>query len=209
MLDPPIIPCFQRCRDLHSIIDCTLSKSLALTGAGFGNVQLMDWRTGNLTIAGQHGFGEDFLRHFHLVSFRSGSACGRAVQERRAVIIEDVLHDREFAPFHVVAIEAGFRAVQSTPLISTSGALVGVLSTHFAHRHRPLDGEMDSIKMTAESAANEILAWRVRQRRAAGLETDQITTSLATIEESRQLLRRLNRMEHRLRTTAWMWISQG
>jgi GAF domain-containing protein len=107
----------------------------------------------------------------------------------------------------MVAIEAGFRAVQSTPLISTSGALVGVLSTHFPSRHRPLDGEMELIKMTAESAANEILAWRVRQCRAAGLEIDQITTSLAAIEESRQLLRRLDRMEHLLRTTAPIWVS--
>jgi hypothetical protein len=51
----PTILRVQRCRDLQSIIDCILSRSLALTGAEFGNVQPMDWRTGNLTIAGQHG----------------------------------------------------------------------------------------------------------------------------------------------------------
>jgi GAF domain-containing protein len=115
----------QRCSDLQSVLECVLSNGLELTSAALGNIQLMDWKTGNLTIAAQRGFKEDFLSFFRFVRADDGSACGRAMRNRNSIIIEDVMLDREFAPRQSIAVDAGFRAVQSTPLISSSGAFLG------------------------------------------------------------------------------------
>ncbi|HZU89877.1 MAG TPA: hypothetical protein VE993_11520 [Stellaceae bacterium] len=88
----------QRCCDLQSVLDCILSWGLELTGTDLGNVQLMDWKMGYLTIAAQRGFNNEFLSFFRLVNAEHGSACGRAKRMRNSIIIEDVLFDREFAP---------------------------------------------------------------------------------------------------------------
>lgn len=172
-----------------------LSASLAATGASMGNVQLMDWHTGRLTIANQRGFGRSFLECFRTVDARDGSACGRAVRDRRPVVIEDVMRDCEFAPYRRIADEAGFRAVQSTPLISTSGAFLGVVSTHFSAPHRPTAGEMLAVGCAADAEANAIIA-----RRANGPSDPQgwqnadrkrIANSIASLVSSYELLRRI------------------
>jgi hypothetical protein len=41
------------------------------------------------------------------------------------------MRDPDFAPYRGIAAQAGFRAVQSEPLIGKGGELVGVLSIHF------------------------------------------------------------------------------
>src|SRR5215510_590763 len=55
-------------------------QGLELSGTALGNIQLMDWSTGCLTIAAQRGFSNEFLRFFHRVTAEDGSACGRAVR---------------------------------------------------------------------------------------------------------------------------------
>jgi len=102
-----------------------------ITGASMGNVQMTDASARNLRIAAQRGFQADFLKTFAIVRPDDGSACGRSMKERSTIVLEDVRQDANFAPYIDVAERAGFRAVQSTPLIAMSGALIGVLSTHF------------------------------------------------------------------------------
>ena len=120
----------------------------------------MDWQERNLAIAAQSGFDNKFLSFFRRVALRSGSACARAILNRQSIVIEDVLIDEEFAPYRAIALEAGFRAVQSTPLVSTSGALVGVLSTHFSARHTPTDNDMRAMTAVARVTANAIIHQR-------------------------------------------------
>src|SRR5262249_36661885 len=108
------------CADLQSILNCVLDGGLELTDAYLGNVKLVDQRQGYLTIAAQRGFRQEFLDFFHRANAAdSPSVCGRALRERRAVV-SDVMLDEEFAPWRLVAERAGFRSIQSTPIISGS-----------------------------------------------------------------------------------------
>jgi GAF domain-containing protein len=66
--------------------------------------------------------------------------------------------DKEFSPCREVVSHAGIRAVQSTPIISSSGALLGVMSTHFAAPHRPTWIELRELQHTAQIAANALLS---------------------------------------------------
>jgi GAF domain-containing protein len=186
----------QSCDDLQSLLDLLLSRSLGVTGTVLGNVQLMDWNTGCLTIAAQRGFNDDFLNFFRTVRAEQGSACGRAIRRRSAVVVEDVLRDQEFKPYRTIALKAGFRAVQSTPLISSSGAFLGVLSTHFPARHRPCDHEMRELRMTGELLANETIRRRSLPRVSDGQGTvqadkERIARSLEAVTRSYDLLRRV------------------
>jgi GAF domain-containing protein len=183
----------QHCFGLQPVLDNALSRALELTGTVLGNVQLMDWKTGCLTIAAQHGFNDEFLRFFRRVRANTGSACGRAIRERSSIIVEDVLCDGEFAPYRTIALEAGFLAVQSTPLISSNGAFVGVLSTHFPAAHRPSDSEMQALKVLAQLTANAIIRQRVGNITATEKVAEQIRRGCEAVESSHELLRQVTR----------------
>lgn len=169
--------------DIGAVLDCALDRSLALMGARFGNVQLMDWRSGVLKITAQRGFQSEFLDFFKYVELKDTCACARALRDRGAIIIEDVTADQQFAPFRNVICRAGIRAVQSTPLISNSGALVGILSTHFPMPHRPTDAQMRLMKEAAQLVADTII--RVRARNAG---ENTLARSLALLAGSRETL---------------------
>jgi GAF domain-containing protein len=192
-----LIQQFQRCSDLQSVLDCLLSRSLEMTGADLGNIQLMDWKTGYLTIAAQYGFNSEFLSFFRRVKAEDGAACGRALRQRSAILIEDVLLDQEFAPCRDIVLQAGVRAVQSTPLISSSGAFMGVLSTHFPAPHRPSHREMRAIKEAGVLTANVIIQHRSRDLGTDGCSSkeagvERIRKSREALARSYELLRRLN-----------------
>ena len=60
----------------------------------------------------------------------------------RRVIIEDVETDPGYEPYREAAGSAGYRAVQSTPLVGRGGELLGVLSTHYRGPRRPSEREL-------------------------------------------------------------------
>jgi GAF domain-containing protein len=127
----PIFAMLQTCADVQSVLSCALDCSLEVSDTRFGNAQLMDWKSGYLEIKVQRGFQSEFLNFFERVKVEEGSACARASRNRDVIIIDDIMVDRQFSPYTEIARRAGVRAVQSVPLVSSSGALVGVLSTHF------------------------------------------------------------------------------
>jgi len=148
------------CTDVQSVVDCVLDAGLTLTGADLGNVQLLDWKENHLTIAAHRGFNREFLDFFHRVQADSPSICGRALRERRAFVVRDVMLDDAFAPCRAIAESAGFRSVQSTPIISNSGALFGIVSTHFPMPHQPTEDEMDAVHAFTNLAAKAIVRIR-------------------------------------------------
>jgi PAS domain S-box-containing protein len=148
--------------ELQSVLQEVLNESMALQNADFGNVQLIDPRTGALEIVAQKGFQEEFLTHFRSVQ-EADSACGRALQQGQRVIIEDVVTDEAFAPHRQVAASAGFRAVQSTPLFSRNGEPLGMLSTHFRAAHRPSERELRLTDLYVRQAAELIERKRAEQ----------------------------------------------
>jgi C4-dicarboxylate-specific signal transduction histidine kinase len=89
-----------------------------------------------LEVVAQRGFQQDFLEHFRTVR-DVGAACEQVMELRERIIIEDVETDSEFTPHRQIAVSAGFRAVQSTPLFSRSSEFLGMLSTYFRRPHRP------------------------------------------------------------------------
>jgi GAF domain-containing protein len=166
----------RRCSDIQSTLECLLGRTLELTSARFGDVQIMDWKAGYLEIKAQQGFQGEFLNFFERVRFMGTSACARALLSRDSVVIEDIVVDQQFAPCLEIVRRAGIRAVQSTPLISSSGALVGMVSTLFPTPHRPTDIQMRAIKEAALLAANAIILFRARARRSQL--TDEVDSAI-------------------------------
>jgi GAF domain-containing protein len=174
----------RRCVNVQSVLDYVLDRTLSIHDTRLGNVQLMNWNAGHLEIAAQRGFHDEFLNFFERVKIEDASACARALRNRGSVIIDDVLSDERFAPCCSVLRRAGISAVQSTPLVSSSGALVGMLSTHFSAPHRPTEAQMSVTMEAARLAANAIIRLRANARDDRCLRS----SAMALLQQSRQAI---------------------
>jgi PAS domain S-box-containing protein len=149
--------------NLNAALDDVLENAIVTSGADFGNIQLYNPQLGALEIVAQRGFRQDFLDHFRLVHLDEGSACAQAMQSGQRIIIEDVELDAAYERHRQVAARAGYRAVQSTPLKSRNGNILGMLSTHFRRPQRVPERNQRLLDLYARHAADMIERIRVEQ----------------------------------------------
>lgn len=148
--------CAQSGRSRSQCLAAVLEAAIELSGADKGNLQLVDEPTGTLEIEAQRGFGPAFLEFFGRVRHDSASACGAALNSGTRVVVEDIATNPHFAGQQslLVLLAEGVRAVQSTPLISSSGRVQGIISTHFARVHRPSERELRMLDLLARQAGD-------------------------------------------------------
>jgi GAF domain-containing protein len=146
----------------EAAITTILAEVVALHRAEFGNVQLA--AGAKLIIVAKHGFQAPFLSAFREVLTTDGCACGRAWQTGRPIVVPDVNSDEAFAPFREIAKEAGYRAVQSTPLVASDGMALGMVSSQFANPHVPTNIEMAICKAYCATAADHLQTLLVGSR---------------------------------------------
>jgi hypothetical protein len=99
-----------------------VEAAIAVSGANKGNMQLFDATSGKLRLAAHRGFADPFFKFFAAIRDEA-SACATAKQCGERVVVEDVSQSPIFAstPSLDVLLEADVRAVQSTPLVSSTG----------------------------------------------------------------------------------------
>jgi signal transduction histidine kinase/CheY-like chemotaxis protein len=133
-----------------------LDAAIEITHANKGTVQLLDCGSGALRIAAHRNFRQPFLDHFATVRDAEGTASGTALETAPRVLVEDVRESAIFAgyPSRAVLLAAGARALQATPLFSSRGTVLGILSTHFCKPHRPSERELRLIDLLARQAAD-------------------------------------------------------
>jgi two-component sensor histidine kinase len=129
--------------------------AIAISEADKGNLQLFDAASGSLTIVAQQGFEEDFLKFFASVR-GNDAACGAAMRTAKQIVVDDVLTSEIFVgqPAQKVLLEAAVRAVVSTPLMSSKGSLLGVLSTHFTWPRNWSERQLRLINILARQTAD-------------------------------------------------------
>jgi signal transduction histidine kinase len=150
-------------RELAPILEETLHTAAALSDTDLGLLSLCDGEQEGLKLGASLGFDDGFLRLVEYVPPGEG-ACGTCLRERRRVVVEDVETDPRFGPYREAARRGGFRAIHSTPLVTRSGRVIGVLSTHFRKPHRPSDREMHLIDLCARQAVDSIENARLYRR---------------------------------------------
>jgi GAF domain-containing protein len=138
----------------ESAVARVLADAVALQGAEFGDVQLP--ADGVLLIVEQIGFKPPYLQAFKEVRPTDGCACGRALRTRKPLVIPDIRADEDYSPFLKIAKAAGYRAVQTTPLFTDAGVLVGFVSTHFANVHTPTKIEMEILSAYSHIAGDRL-----------------------------------------------------
>jgi PAS domain S-box-containing protein len=156
-----------------------LEVAISLTGADKGTIQLLDSESGVLKIAAQRGFSARFLEFFAEVDGPDAASCGVAMALRQRTVVANVSVSPIFAAQTAldVLLGEGVCAVQSTPLLSSTGSMLGMVSTHFAQEHQPDDRVLRLMDLLARQAADYLERHHTEQE----------------LERSREVLREADR----------------
>ena len=141
--------------DLTSLLNEIVAAAIEITSAVMGTIQVVD-DTGGLIIAAQTGFEAPFLDFFKRVDASTDGAYGTALARRQRVIVDDVTQDSVFhdTASLKVLLAAGVRGVQLTPLVTPSGALVGMFSTYYRTSPHFEHADLRWLDLMAREAAN-------------------------------------------------------
>jgi PAS domain S-box-containing protein len=144
-----------------------LNVAIEICGADKGNIELYEAGSATLKLAATRGFEEPFLEFFANVTDQA-SACWVAMETRQRVIVEDITESEIYAGKASLAtmLAADVCAVQSVPLVSSTGNLLGVISTHFNAPHRPSEQELRLMDLLARQSADYLERIRVEDERA-------------------------------------------
>jgi PAS domain S-box-containing protein len=143
-------------RDLREALDEILAGAIELLGADMGALRIWDGARGRLKIEAHRGFKPECFDLFRQISEMGSSSCERALQSGERMLIEDVETDVLFAPFRPLARTAGYRAMQSTPILSRDGMPLGMLATHFRSVHKPAEQDLRLLDVYVRQAADII-----------------------------------------------------
>ncbi len=142
-------------RGIQPLLQAIMDTAVANVGAQKGTLQLLEGDT--LRILAHHGHEPHFLEFFAAAE-KVASVCGDAMERGERVLVEDVEQSPLLAGTASLPVlrEAGVRAVQSTPLATRSGRLLGILTTQWAEPHIPDEHDRWRLDLLARQAADLI-----------------------------------------------------
>ena len=158
--------CAKEGDDIDGCLRDVLNVAIEISGADKGNIQLLDRESGTLRLSAQSGFEEPFVEFFESV-IGDDTACGVALRSKQRVIIENINESEIYADKHTLEAmrEADVLAVQSLPLLSSTGNVLGIISVHFGHAHRPSEQELRLMDLLARQTADYLERKRVEEER--------------------------------------------
>lgn len=132
-------------RDLGSGLMPVLDIAIGITGADMGTLQRFDERDDCLQLAASRGFSSQALEFFSIVRRDTNTTCAAAFTQRMRVFVQDISTSYLFVGTRELDVltAGGIAAAQSTPLITSSGRLRGVITTHF--RERQIERAFDHV----------------------------------------------------------------
>jgi signal transduction histidine kinase/PAS domain-containing protein len=168
--------------ELGDALQRLVAAAVALHGADQGHVQLYDRETRRLQILAHCGCAAPFLARFASMPLDDPSAFAAVLRTREIAQIPDVVQYEPDASLRRLAVEAGYRAVQASPLVSRDGQLLGVLSVHFRDRHDFTERDLQLSTLLGRQAA-DLLDARLRQLEvsASKVETSEVRTLLGRL----------------------------
>ena len=141
---------------LIEVLDNLLHQAMIMNHTKAGTLQLINKKNNTLEIASSFGLSPEFIEYFKVVTCDDGSVCGRALQKQETIFIEDLTTDRFFAKHLYLALQNNIIAVRSTPLITSLGKVIGMISVHFNTPKKLSKNSIEEIDSFCRKAADKI-----------------------------------------------------
>jgi signal transduction histidine kinase/ActR/RegA family two-component response regulator len=124
----------------------------------FGSIQRYDEARGELQLIATRGLNDEAVSYWQWVHPGRATTCGHALLKSQRVVVPDFESwgDISGSDDLIAFRAAGVRAAQSTPLLTRSGRLVGMITTHWTRSHAPQERDLRLIDIVARQAADLI-----------------------------------------------------
>ncbi|MBD2067701.1 GAF domain-containing protein [Leptolyngbya sp. FACHB-671] len=142
--------------DIQTLYQEIVATAIALTRADAGSVQILDEATQDCLLLAAQGFEQTIIERFYRVNASSNASCGMTLATGDCAFIDFDGPHKDLDASVRWHFEAGYLSAQSTPLISRSGKVIGMVSTHWRKHHRPSDRELRFLDLLARQAADLI-----------------------------------------------------
>jgi PAS domain S-box-containing protein len=145
-------------RDTKVLYEKILDAAVAIMSSDFASMQMFYPERGELRLLAYRGFNPTAAAFWEWVRPGSGSTCGAALATGNRSVVPDI----ELSDFMAGSEDletyrqTGIRAVQSTPLVSRDGRLLGMISTHWRNPYQPSERVLRLLDVLARQAADLI-----------------------------------------------------
>jgi PAS domain S-box-containing protein len=145
----------------EALFEQILDAVMAIMHSDFASIQILHperGSNGELRLQGERGFSAEATKRWEWVDTTMHTSCAEALRTCQRVAASDV-RDCAFMAGSADLEEylaAGIHAVQSTPLISRGGAILGIFSTHWRTPHELSISESRALDILARLAADII-----------------------------------------------------
>jgi two-component system CheB/CheR fusion protein len=178
-----------------------LDAALVIMRADAGSIQMMEAEPNALRLLVWQGFHPESAAFWERVGLDSNSSSGEALRAGQRVVVPDT-ETCDFlagAPDLEAYCRSGIRAMQSTPLVSRSGRLLGMISTHWHQPYEPPERALRLLDVLARQAADLIERTQTEaalQQANSGLEQRVAERTVALEQAHDQLRSEMTERQH-------------
>jgi two-component sensor histidine kinase len=176
-------------QDIQRLYSSLVDAAATLMRSDFATMQMLHpdrGKAGELQLLAHRGFDPEAIKFWDWVRADSGCTCGKALSSGQRAVATDVATCDFMAgtPDRDALLQSGVQAAQSTPLISRSGRLLGMISTHWRQPHTPSESDLGRFDILARMAA-DLIERKLHEERITllGREAEHRTRNvLATVQ---------------------------
>ena len=148
-------------KDIQALYSKILDAAVAIMRSQFASMQMLHPERGpvgglgELKLLSARGYTDAALKQFEWVGPRMNTSCGVSLRTGLRTIIPDVETCEELGPELLAAfLQTNIRSMQTTPLISRTGQLLGMITTHWSEPHEPSLRDLRLMDILARQAAD-------------------------------------------------------
>jgi PAS domain S-box-containing protein len=201
--------------NINLLYEQIIDAAIALMRSDMGSLQMFYPEKNAFLLLAWRGFDQASAAFWEWVGVDSTTTCGEALRTGGRVIVPDIETSNFIAGTKDLDFYRlfGIKTIQSTPLVSRNGHIVGMISTHWCQLHQVSERNLNLLDVLARQAAdlierkraeeailrlNEVLEMRVIERTAALAESEREVrrmASMLTMAEQEER-RRISRLLH-------------
>lgn len=144
---------------VEGVSETILDAAVSIMHSDFASMHVLYPERGNggeLRLLAFRGLNAEAAKYWEWVRADSPSNCGETLRTLERTVVHDVKECFFMAGSEDLAtyLHTGIRAVQTTPLVTRRGKLVGMLSTHWRKPHTPNERDWRLLDILARQAAD-------------------------------------------------------
>ncbi len=144
-------------RQVEGLYDKIVDAAASIMHSDFASIQMYRSERGELLMLATRGFTREAAEFFKRVTAKSACTCGIALGSGRRAIVNNIEEDASVSGDDLQTFrQAGMHAMQSTPLVSRGGVILGMISTHWRRPYWPQEQELHYLDILARQAADLI-----------------------------------------------------